>query len=158
MKSIKMNRMNCKQARIDLKKCSQLFIFILTTGKRTQEIICVYSCISLMVINLYLIVVHFRMERLSAVIFSAICGILTADFGSGIVHWAADTWGSIELPVIGKVNIFPETKFPEHSEPFFRTFFDHSENTTLTRLQLPATTGLRRTEITSWLPCRYSAN
>jgi plasmanylethanolamine desaturase len=61
-----------------------------------------------MVINFYLIIRHFRIERLSAVIFSAICGILTADFGSGFVHWAADTWGSIELPVIGKVNIYFE--------------------------------------------------
>lgn len=59
-------------------------------GKRTQEIVCVYTCITLMVINFYLIIRHFRIERLSAVVFSAICGILTADFGSGVVHWAAD--------------------------------------------------------------------
>lgn len=58
-----------------------------------------------MIVNFYLIIKHFRMERLSAVIFSAVCGILTADFGSGLVHWAADTWGSIELPIIGKVNV-----------------------------------------------------
>lgn len=58
-----------------------------------------------MVLNFYLIVKHFRMERLSAVILSAICGILTADFGSGFVHWAADTWGSIELPIVGKVKL-----------------------------------------------------
>lgn len=51
------------------------------------------------------------MEKLSAVIFSAICGILTADFGSGIVHWAADTWGSVELPIFGKSFIRP---FREH--------------------------------------------
>lgn len=64
-----------------------------------------------MVINLYLIVKHFRVERLSAVVFSAICGILTADFGSGVVHWAADTWGSIELPIVGKNFLRP---FREH--------------------------------------------
>lgn len=45
------------------------------------------------------------METLSHVIFSAICGILTADFGSGVVHWAADTWGSVELPIVGKVRL-----------------------------------------------------
>lgn len=81
------------------------------TGKRTQEIICVYACLALMAINFYLIIKHFRAERLSAVIFSAVCGILTADFGSGIVHWAADTWGSIELPIVGKNFLRP---FREH--------------------------------------------
>lgn len=45
------------------------------------------------------------MDRISTVIFSAVCGILTADFGSGMVHWAADSWGSIELPILGKVSI-----------------------------------------------------
>lgn len=61
-----------------------------------------------MVLNFYLIVKHFRMERLSAVVLSAVCGILTADFGSGVVHWAADTWGSIELPIVGKVKLICE--------------------------------------------------
>lgn len=56
-----------------------------------------------MILNLVLIVKHFRLERISVVIAAAFCGIITADFGSGLVHWAADTWGSVDLPILGKV-------------------------------------------------------
>lgn len=56
-----------------------------------------------MILNLALIVKHFRLERISVVIAAAFCGIITADFGSGLVHWAADTWGSVDLPILGKV-------------------------------------------------------
>lgn len=63
-----------------------------------------YLCISLMALNLLLIIRHFCIERVGIVVMAALCGIITADFGSGIVHWAADTWGSVELPIVGKVS------------------------------------------------------
>lgn len=77
---------------------------VFIAGKRTQECICVGICITLIVVNSIFILVRLRLENLSSIAIAAFCGIVTADFGSGLVHWAADTWGSVELPVLGKVN------------------------------------------------------
>lgn len=73
------------------------------TGKRTQESICVGICITLMAVNFFFIILHLRFENLSTIIMAALFGIITADFSSGLVHWGADTWGSVDLPIIGKV-------------------------------------------------------
>lgn len=56
-----------------------------------------------MAVNFFFIIINFRLQNASAIITAALCGIVTADFGSGLVHWGADTWGSVELPIIGKV-------------------------------------------------------
>jgi ubiquitin-conjugating enzyme E2 variant len=42
---------------------------------------------------------------------AAFTGFLAADFTSGFVHWMADTWGSPDMPLIGRALVRP---FREH--------------------------------------------
>lgn len=92
-------------------KGAQELANLYSRGKRTQERICVGICITLMMVNFYFIVIHFRMENLSTIVIAALCGIITADLSSGLVHWGADTWGSVELPIIGKIHKWSHTYF-----------------------------------------------
>lgn len=109
-------------------KGAQELANLYTTGKRTQECICVSICITLMAFNCGFLIFHFRIRNMSAIITAALCGIVTADFGSGLVHWSADTWGSVDLPVIGKNFIRP---FREH----------HIDPTSITRHDFIETNG-----------------
>ncbi|XP_046398555.1 plasmanylethanolamine desaturase [Ischnura elegans] len=109
-------------------KGAQELANLYSTGKRTQECICVGICITLMVVNTFFIVLHFRLENLSTILIAAFCGIITADLGSGLVHWGADTWGSVELPIVGKAFIRP---FREH----------HIDPTSITRHDFIETNG-----------------
>lgn len=78
----------------------------LISGKRTQECVCVGICITLVAVNSVFVLIKLRLENLSSIAIAALSGIITADFGSGLVHWAADTWGSVEFPILGKVKLF----------------------------------------------------
>ncbi|XP_031659694.1 plasmanylethanolamine desaturase 1 isoform X1 [Oncorhynchus kisutch] len=72
-------------------------------GKRCQEWISVVLCFSLMAFNFCHLLVNFHLGHMWYILLGIVAGILTADFASGLVHWGADTWGSVELPIVGKV-------------------------------------------------------
>jgi len=81
------------------------------SGKRIQELVSVGLCVFFTCINLAYLVYYFQWNNFLTSIPALISGILMADFFSGLVHWAADTWGSIDIPVVGTAFI---RSFREH--------------------------------------------
>jgi hypothetical protein len=39
--------------------------------------------------------------------FAAFAGLVAADFLSGVIHWTADTWGSVSIPFLGRRFLHP---------------------------------------------------
>jgi hypothetical protein len=52
-------------------------------------------------------------------------GWIAADFGSGLVHWAADTWGSETMPILGRRFVRPFRVHHQNPEDLLqRDFID----------------------------------
>lgn len=97
-------------------------------GKRFQEWCCVVLCFSLIAHNFTHLLLLACWEHTPLIMLGVVAGALIADFLSGLVHWGADTWGSVELPIVGKAFIRP---FREH----------HIDPTAITRHDFIETNG-----------------
>jgi plasmanylethanolamine desaturase len=68
-------------------------------------------------------------------------GIAAADFGSGLVHWSADTWGRDDLPVIGHRLLVPFRVHHLNPDDFLRRRFIET-NGDVAFLAIPILLGL----------------
>ncbi|XP_014210278.1 transmembrane protein 189 [Copidosoma floridanum] len=109
-------------------KGAQELASLYSGSKRIQEVICVIVSVVLMSLVFLFILVRIRLENLSLIMICTFLSMLSTDFISGLAHWAADTWGSIELPIIGKNFLRP---FREH----------HIDPTSITRHDFIETNG-----------------
>lgn len=108
-----------------------------TFEKRIQEIVCISIASIFMFYALYrfLLVAYYRstydefswIQPITILAYSFL-GILVADFLSGFLHWGFDSWGTVEMPVLG--------------QSFIRSFREHHvDPTSITRHDFIETNG-----------------
>lgn len=79
---------------------------------RTQRVIEVLSILSFFVLGAFFTQRLVYLQTPSWIwILSFFIGLLSADFVAGFVHWAADTWGTVDWPIVGQSLI---RSFREH--------------------------------------------
>jgi len=100
---------------MDMKKRKEIMKNMYSPGKRVQEVVCITIASLLIAVDLFYYLNQYK-SMTGAVawgttLFGIFLGILVADFASGFVHWAADTWFTVDLPIFGAGLIRP---FREH--------------------------------------------
>lgn len=99
-----------------------------SSNKRIQETVCTHLSLVIGAFTVAFILCNARYQFLPYMFLSFVAAGFVADFLSGMVHWAADSWGSVDLPIIGKSLLRP---FREH----------HIDPTAITRHDFIETSG-----------------
>ncbi len=55
--------------------------------------------------------------------FVGLAGMFAADFASGLIHWTADTWGKISMPILGRRFLHPFRVHHVNPRDFLRRSF-----------------------------------
>lgn len=82
-----------------------------TRGKRALEIFSITSFLVLTSVAIAQIFPFLNSVGIVGCVSAFILGYVLSDFVSGLVHWAADTWGSVSWPIVGNTLI---RSFREH--------------------------------------------
>jgi len=110
------DRAQAKQTKMDEKKSkTALLASKYTKTKRTVEILCVCVSTILLCISLIRICNLFFFKNIWVFLCACVLSMYLVDFFSGIVHWAADTWGSLDTAFVG--NTFIRSFREHHLEP-----------------------------------------
>eukprot|EP00698_Gefionella_okellyi_P020563 TRINITY_DN6466_c0_g1_i1.p1 TRINITY_DN6466_c0_g1~~TRINITY_DN6466_c0_g1_i1.p1 ORF type:complete len:298 (+),score=27.79 TRINITY_DN6466_c0_g1_i1:77-895(+) len=82
-----------------------------TNEHRAMEMISVFAIFAMTALHMRNLHSVISSSNILVVIFAFFCSLLMADFVSGFVHWFADSWGTVEWPIIGRALI---RSFREH--------------------------------------------
>jgi len=112
------------------KKNAALLASHYSAPKRVMEVTSVTGYLVLFIFALYKMALHIQKGGSSPTVWTTLSiswllATLVADFFSGLVHWGADTWGTLNTPVVGKT--FVRSFREHHVDPFRITCHDTIE-------------------------------
>jgi hypothetical protein len=93
----------------------------MTRAQRMFSIAAIAGAISLLILTAIRLAIQVDLAWWTLPAFAA--GVAIADLGSGLVHWAADTWGDDDLPVIGRRLLKPFRLHHVDPDDFLRRSF-----------------------------------
>jgi len=110
------------QSFVQRKQNAQMLASQYTTSKRAGEILSVVGFVVFLSLSIKNIAEHLSLSTLWIIAFACGFSMILADLFSGLLHWGADTWGTLQTPFVGKSFI---RSFREHHvDPYRITHHD----------------------------------